>query len=358
MRLWEKYFLKELIKSFFLFLIIFYGLYVLIDYASHTSGANYHHTRLKPLELLIHYGCEFLVRAEILVPFALLISSVKLLCKLNANNEIVALLAAGYSKKRLITPLLVFALLITALMYLNLEVTFPKATKRLQKLDEKYVREKPAKNAKPIVHHLVLEDGSLLLFKQWNTKEKQFEEVFWIRSINELWKIGELNPYATPPKGYAIDRLKRSNEGELTLAFSAEQADFSDMRFNKKRLIDTIIPPEELSISELYTKRPRDDKELSEKESLILSAFYRKLAMPWLPLLVVLGVVPSCMFFSRHLPLFFIYAGSIFGLVAVYLIINAASVLGERQVLDPLVAIFTPFIALFLLLIVRFLLMK
>lgn len=322
------------------------------------SGANYHHTRLRPLELLIHYGCEFLVRAEILVPFALLIASVKLLCKHNANNELVALLAAGYSKKRLVTPLLGFALSITALMYLNLEVAFPQATKRLQRLDEKYAREKPAKNAKPLVHHLVLEDGSLLLFKEWNTAEKQFEEVFWVRSVNELWKIGELDPYATPPKGYTIDLLKRGNEGELTLAYSAEQADFNEMRFNRKRLIDTIVPPEELALTELYRKLPHSNQELNEKESLILSAFYRKLAMPWLPVLIVVGIAPSCLFFSRQLPLFFIYAGSIFGLVAVYLIINAATVLGERQVFDPFIATFTPFIALSLLLIVRFLRMK
>ncbi|KAF3361403.1 putative permease, YjgP/YjgQ family [Chlamydiales bacterium STE3] len=356
--IWEKYFLKELIKSFCLFLGIFYGLYVLIDYSSHMSGVNYHHTRLRLTELAFHYSCEFLVRSEILIPFALLIATVKVLCQFNTHNELVALLAAGYSKKRLIVPFLGFALLLTSFMFLNMEFAFPKATRRLQQLEEKYARERPSKYSKPIVHHLVLEDGALLLFKSWNPTMRRFEETFWIRSIDEIWKMALLYPYSKPPEGLSIDVLKRAPNGEIIVVNSMENAAIKELRFNKKRLMETITPPDELSISELAAKLPLNEKELGEKEALILTAFYRKLIMPWLPLLVVLGVATFCMTFTRQLPLFFIYSGSIFGLVAIYLIINAASVLGERQVLSPLTAILTPFACFSLVFIVRFMRMK
>lgn len=356
--IWEKYILKEILKSFCLFLAVFYGLYVLIDYSSHMSGANYHHTRLTFNELCIHYACEFLVRSEILMPFAFLIAAVKTLCQLNVHNEWVALLAAGFSKKRLLAPLLVVALLMTALMYVNLEISFPKATKRLQVLDEKYVREKPARNSKPIVHHLVLEDGSLLLFKQWNNLLKQFEETFWIRSIDEIWRIPQLKPYSNPPEATFIDILNRTKEGELALVKTVEKAAIHEMHFNKKRLIETITPPDELALSELAKKIPSGNALRSGKEAHLLSAFYHKLVMPWLSFLIILAAAPFCIQFTRSLPLFFIYAGSIFGLVAIYLIMNAATVLGERQVADPAVAIFTPFAVLSFLFIFRYLRMK
>lgn len=356
--IWERYILKEILKSFCLFLAIFYGLYILIDYSSHTSGANYHHTRLSIQELCTHYGCEFLVRSEILIPFAFLIASIKTLCKLNVHNEWVALLAAGFSKKRLLRPLLGFALLITALLYANLEISLPKATKKLQVLDEKYVREKPARNAKPLVHHLVLDDGSLLLFKHWNHHLKQFEETFWIRSIDEIWRISKLQPYTNPPSAEFVDILHRKEEGELTLVRTIEKEAIEGMRFNKKRLIETITPPDELALSELAKKIPSHNSLRSGKEAHLLSAFYHKLAMPWLAFLVVLGAAPFCIQFTRHLPLFFIYAGSIFGLVAMYLIMNAATVLGERQVAEPAIAIFAPFTFFAILFIFRYLRMK
>ena len=45
-KIWEKYFFCEFIKIFFLFLCCFYGLYVLIDYASHTSALPHHQVQI------------------------------------------------------------------------------------------------------------------------------------------------------------------------------------------------------------------------------------------------------------------------------------------------------------------------
>jgi len=358
LRIWEKYFFKEIFKVFFLFLAVFYGLYTLIDYTSHVSSAGHQHSHLHFGEFFLHYFCEFVVRAEILVPFALLIASVKVLCQLNQNNELIALLAAGYSKRRLLAPFISLGFLITALLFLNSEFLLPKATKRLLRLDEKYSREKSVNKVQSTVHQLTLEDGTTLLFMHWNPALEQFEEALWIRSIDEVWRMPRLKPRTAVPQGEFIDILKRSPKGLLTVAASFETKEIPEMLFNKKRLIETITPPDELALSELVQKLPQESRVKSEKEARILTAFYRKLALPFLPLLAVIGVAPFCMQFSRRLAVFFIYAGSIFGLVAIYIVINAAAVLGERQVLEPFTAIFAPFTFFAALFIFRFFRMK
>lgn len=351
--IWERYFLKELVKMFLLFLGIFYALYMLVDYSSHMGSVSHHHSKLDIQEFFLHYSSEFVVRAEILVPFALLIAFIKIFCELNIQNELVALLAAGYSKKRLLAPAISFALLITLSLYFNTEFLLPKASKKLQHLNERYVHKK--RHIKPIVRHVLLEDGTTLLFRFWNESLKKFEEALWVRSIDEIWHIKKLNPYTSPPTGEFIDILTRTKEGLLALSNSYPLKEIDNMRFNKKRLLETITPPHELALSALSKKLPGLNSLTSEKEARILTAFYRKMALPWLALLAVLAVAPSCLRFSRQFSVFFIYAAAIFGLLSLYLIMDAATVLGDRQVLTPLIAIFAPFTFFSFLFIFRFL---
>jgi lipopolysaccharide export system permease protein len=75
--IWERYFFKEFIKVFLLFLFCFYGLYILIDYASHTSALPHHQIQLHLYEVARYYLFVFASRAEILLPLALLIAFVK-----------------------------------------------------------------------------------------------------------------------------------------------------------------------------------------------------------------------------------------------------------------------------------------
>ena len=145
------------------------------------------------------------------------------------------------------------------------------------------------------------------------------------------------------PAGEFIDVLKRSSKGLLTVAASYENKELPELHFDKKRLLETITPADELALSELAKKLPRENHSKSEKEARIQTAFYIKLALPFLPLLAVMGVAPFCMHFSRRLAPFLIYTGAIFGLVSIYIMLNAAAVLGERQVLEPFTAIFAPF---------------
>jgi lipopolysaccharide export system permease protein len=96
-------------------------------------------------------------------------------------------------------------------------------------------------------------------------------------------------------------------------------------------------------MSDLRLKLPSRNAPLSEKEAKIQAQFFRKLLLPWLALLAVIGAAPFCVKVTRELNVYFIYAVSIFGLVFIYFLMNGATTLADRQVMDPYIALIVPF---------------
>lgn len=342
-KLWERYFLKETLKTFLLFIFCFYGLFVLIDYASHAASFHRGNNSFQWKTVGFYYLLEFVKRLEVLVPFALLLATVKTLTTMNVHNELVALMASGVKLKRLMRPFLVLGIFFTALLYLNTELLLPQVLKQIKHMDNARSLIKHKNRNQPIVRHLVLEDGSTLLFQNYDSAAENFFDAYWIKSVDSVYRIKFLFPNREQPHGRFVDLLKRSPSGELKLENSYVEKSFPEIKFNKQTLFETITSPEEQSYSQLWDKTPSMINPQSEKQSQLVTTYFYKLAMPWLCLLAVVGPMPYCVKFTRNLPLFYIYAWSIFGLVAFYIAMDAALVLGERQAVAPALAIWPVF---------------
>lgn len=352
--IWERYFLVEFIKVFLLFLFCFYGLYVLIDYASHTSALPHHQIQLRWQELSRYYLFVFASRAEILIPLALLIAFVKTVCTLNSHQELVALMAGGISLKVLMRPFVFIGLICMALLYLNEQILMPPALKKLRRMEDATKHQKVRHTPEVAVKHVILEDGSLLLFQLYDLAKEQFFDAYWIESVNSIYRIKFLSPQTSAPIGYFVDHLIRQPNGELLQQGAYKQYEFKKMRFNPEILQSTIMDPDVLSITELAAQQPASFIYLNEKESKMATAFYWKLLMPWLCLLAILAPAPICVRFSRQLPIFFIYVGCLFSLIAFYMLMDAAQVVAKRQVLPPIWAIGFPFLGIFCFFSYRF----
>jgi lipopolysaccharide export system permease protein len=116
------------------------------------------------------------------------------------------------------------------------------------------------------------------------------------------------------------------------------------MKFNPDLLQSTLIDPDTFSLSELLEELYDISSTPDEKESKLLTAFYWKLMMPWLCLFAILAPAPFCMTFSRNFSIFLVYVCSLFGLIAFYMLMDAAQVIAKRQVLTPFWAICGPFL--------------
>lgn len=341
--IWERYFLREIFKVLILFIGCFYGLYVLIDYSSHTSAA-YQHTHFRGLDLIIYYLCEFVRRADVLLPFALLIACTRTLLQLMLNSELVALMASGIPLKRLLRPFLAVGLLFTILIYLNNQYFLPAAAQELDRIEASY--SSLAKNKdkyRPSAQHIALDDNSTLLFQRYDAPGQRFFDAYWVRSADDVYRIKFLYPHGDVPIGNFVDHLQRDAEGKLTVSESFQTYPLNEMRFNRKKLRNTLTPPEEQSLINLWKQLPAPGNPLSEKQAQLSSAFYYKLVMPWLCLLAILIPIPFSVAFSRQMPVFSVYTIGILALVIFYLVMNASLILGGHQVFSPIAVIVLPF---------------
>lgn len=208
-QLWERYFLKEFAKIFFFFLFGFYGLYVLIDYASHTSSLAHHHVQIPFFELARYYLFIFSSRAEILIPLALLIAVCKTLISLNVHGELIALMASGFKLKTLLRPFLFAGFVAMILLYLNEQFLIPRALTKLRRIEDSTKHQRSRNSPKVAAHSMVLEDGSIFLFQSYDTAKEQFFDVYWIESLDSIYRIKYLAPELPHPTGYFVDHLTR-----------------------------------------------------------------------------------------------------------------------------------------------------
>lgn len=346
-KIWERYFLRQFIRMFFLFLFCFYGLYVLIDYASHTSALTHHHIQIAWNEVALYYLYIFASRAEILLPVALLIAFVYTICSLNTHHELVAFMASGFSLRRLMRPFIVLGLFGVLIMYANEQFLLPDALRKLRRIEDATKHKKRRHVLKMAVRHVILEDGSLLIFQDYDSSKERFFDVYWIQSIDHIYRMKYLSPSSPIPIGYFVDHLERQSNGEMFQKEAFPQLSFPEIKFNSDLLQSTLIEPDILSLTKLAEEAYYIPKFPNEKESKLLTTFYWKLMMPWLCLLAILAPAPFCVKFSRHLPVFFLYVCSLFGLIAFYMFMDAAQIVAKRQVIPPFWAICAPFLILF-----------
>jgi lipopolysaccharide export system permease protein len=233
-QIWERYFFKEIIKIFFFFLFCFYGLYVLIDYASHTSALPHHSSQIKWQELTRYYLFIFASRAEILIPLALLIATIKTLCSLNHSHEWVALMAGGFKTHTLLRPFLLVGLTGAMLIYINEQYLLPPALKKLRFIEDANKHQSHRNKLSLAARHLLLEDGSVLLFQSYDTAQERFFDAYWIQSADQIYRIKYLYPYLSVVTGRYVDHLERELNGELTLKESHAELSLPQIRFNSK----------------------------------------------------------------------------------------------------------------------------
>lgn len=342
-KIWERYFLFEFIKVFSLFLSCFYGLYILIDYASHTNAVPNFQIQIHGNHFIRYYFYVFASRLEILIPIALMIATIKTVSRLNTDRELVALMSSGQALQTLLRPFIQAAFFCMILVYLNEQFILPNALRKLRRIEDVTRQKKNQSLTNAAARHLVLENNSLLIFQAYDASKKHFFDAYWIESINHIYRIKYLEPFTdTSPVGRYVDKIVRQPNGELIQQASYPEYIFSDMRFNKEVLQSTIIEPDVLPIYQLVKEVIGLNHEMTEKESKLLTAFYWKLSMPLLCLIAVLLPLPFCVRFSRNFHVFFIYIGGLFGLIAFYLYLDAIQVVANRQIAPPLWAIFFP----------------
>lgn len=125
MRILDRYLVKGFLSPFTYCLALFSVLFVVVDSFNHLSDFLRHKTKI---EIILSYYLYLLPTLIVqMVPIASLVSILYILGTLSKHNEITAIKASGVSTKKILTPYLFMALVISFAVLLMNETVVPRA---------------------------------------------------------------------------------------------------------------------------------------------------------------------------------------------------------------------------------------
>lgn len=348
--IFQRYIFKEASKVFFLFLFSFFLLYILIDYSLHAQDFAMNH-KIQIGHLLTYYGAQFVKRADLLLPLALLVATLKVLFGMNVKGELVALQSCGVCIQKILRPLFILGICATLFNGACSQWWLPKSVEYLT-----YFRKEKIKTTSLLhqpIHILNLKEGSKILYG--SKTESRYEDVFWIVSANELWHMQQLSQNLSQgPLGSYVDHFKRSPSGLFEKIASFETRCFTPFYLEQECAGKTVLPLDSRSISDLALMALRPNALKGYLSAQIQTHLFLKLVMPFLSLLVLFATAPLALTHGRKLPLFFTYTLTLFSFISFCALLNSAVILAESSTLSPYIAILAPFTFCFLFFWVRY----
>lgn len=348
-KIWQRYLFQEILTIFFLFLGCFYSLYALIDYSLHMQDFM-QDAKVTFSHILFYYLFEFIKRADLLIPLAVLITTIKVLFALNTKGELVALRASGLSVKAILRPFLYLAGSLALFNYISNEWILPSSLSFVDRFQEQHWKSASKENH---LYTLSLPDQSTLVYRAQDPQKQLLTDVFWLRNADEIWRIKSLFYDPKQPTGFFVDQLKRSDKGYFEKAESFEKYPFALFGMDHLENCKTVISLENQKISTLFKKLRQ--KSLSPYEyPAALSYFLLKMIMPLLSVLVVIAIAPFCINHRRSFPVFVTYALALFGFIAFFTLLDAAVILSKNETISAFYAILCPFFICFSLFSYRY----
>lgn len=347
LKIWQKLILKKSFKFIIFFLLSIYILYFIIDFSSHSTKVF--SKNIKVIDSILYYFHSFVINLNLFLFFAFLLSIIKIIYKMNFKNEILSLQTSGVSFLKLSYPIFFVAFIISSISFLNLEFLTPKSSKYIEDFKNSYTRSEKRKKKKKHINSILLENGTKLVYQKYLPKENKLYDIFFIKSINDIFYIKYLDISKNPKKGFFVDHFIRKNN-KLEKKESFKEYDFSFDKI-KSSSFDLI---ENRSISTLFSQL-FEKKFISLKEkSEIMSHLNYKLAIIFFPFLITLSIFPICLKFSKKNLFFIITSISSFFYIAFYSFIDSMLILAENRVASPFLLIWTPMILFFLFFSIKF----
>jgi lipopolysaccharide export system permease protein len=341
--LWQRYLYKETFKTLLLALFCLFALFAVIDYSVHMRGFL-RIKQISPLMILAYYSLQFVKHLDILLPLALLVSTIKVLRSMSERHELLALQAAGVPTMKIAAPFVRIAILFVVCNFCLTEFFLPASTKYTEHFQTTHLK-RPALE-KNRLRVLELKDGSRLAFQRFDKKTNTFHDLFWVKSSDDLWRIKTMtldtnNPKA-PPLCRFVDHIVRGSDGGLHKVDSHEEISLKELKPGSYQLKKHQDPYESYSLSKLFKLLFKKNSERAE----ITAELFMKSIRPFLSLLAILAIVPFCMHYSRLSSPMPLYTLGIFGTIAYYVTIHAGGILTQNQITSSWLCLVLPFLFL------------
>jgi len=337
MRILDKYITKRLSSVYLFILLVFIGLYFVIDAFSTLSDVL---KNKPPFFILIQYYIQSLPLIIIRVsPIALLISALYTFGELNKSNEIISIRVSGLSVLRISFPVIFIAFLLSVVIFSLQENVLIKSEKKVTDIKMKFIKKKLDNAAEE--KNLAFVSGNKILFvEKFSPKDKILYNVM----IFEKGKKERIERKITAKKviykdgvwiakdiiEYILDQ--GGNIVGLPLMSDTKKIDLNeeprDLIFKKSKFSSLLNLRREINSLKRIGA--------SEKLSNLIIDYYQKIAEPFSHLFLVIGILPIALEVKkRKVALSSLGIGFIFGF-GYYAISSFAIALGKSGIILPI----------------------
>lgn len=343
-KLWQRFFILESLRFFFLFLLAIFLFFDILDFS--VNGMRLlTYSRVSTLDIITYYFHYFIKFADLFLPLTMLFTVIKVLGGLNLKNELIALEVSGISKRKLTLPFFYISIALCFFSYLNHEFFYPISVKYIDNFKELHLK-KNIKKKKKDLNAFLLKDHSRIVCRHLSKEGKGFYNLYWIKNKEEIWHMSELNLATLPHKAKEVHIFKKDKndlfkETEHHPSFYFDNYSFL---FEKDSGQEAF---ENLPLSHLFKLANKKCYSSLKEKADLLTQLNCNMARPLFSLLVVLGLTPLCLKFSRNFPIFLISAIALFFFILFYTIFDAATILSENEVLPAPIIIWKPLLLSF-----------
>ncbi len=339
MRILDRYILKNVISTYLFILLVFIGLYFIIDIFSNLSDIL---KTKPPIDKLIQY---YLFSLPLIIktvsPFSLLIAALYIFGELNKNNEIISIRTSGMSMLRIAFPVIFFAFFISILVFGLQEKVLIHSQRKVENIKSKHLKEDVLNVSEE--HNLAFTSGNKIFFAQRFIPKKQLLENIIIFMENDEREIVKkiIAKTITYEYGFWIGR-------EVMEYGLDKEGNISDVPVSMPaKTIDLEEEPKELilkkSIFAQYSSLPQLKKEIKRLKKVqadnllnnLVIDYHQKIAEPFSHLFLVIGILPLALEIKkRKVALSSLAVGFIFGFIY-YCLSSFSIALGKSGVILP-----------------------
>lgn len=237
----DKYIIKKFLTTFLFVVLIFTLIAIVIDFSEKVE--EYIDENLSAEQVISEYYVNFILFINgMLWPLFVLISVIFFTSRMASNSEIISMLNAGMSFRRLMLPYMVAACSIAGLHLFANHVVIPIANKEMFTFIHKYVAKEQDKGKRTDIHMFISPTAKIYVreyHKRDNIGKKfrleQFEDnelKTLIKSERAIWK-GELQKWHfTNFRAFTLNkknkRFEETNFGNIDTAFHYQTVAFNN----------------------------------------------------------------------------------------------------------------------------------
>lgn len=304
MRILDRYIIKHISSGYLFILLVFVGLYFIIDIFSNLSDILESKT---PLAIIIQYYLYSLPLIILRVsPFSLLIGTLYTFGELNKNNEIVSFRSAGLSLLRIASPVILFALLISIIAFFIQEKILIYSQKEVENIKLHFIKKSEFITTEE--KNLAFTSENMIFFaEKFIPKEKRLYRVIIFqededRNINKkifceniiyqygFWIAKNVISYNLDKDGNIVDTPINIGVKKIKLKEKPEELIF------KKSIFAQFY-----SLNNLKKEINRLAKVKAKNLLVTLTIdYYQKMAEPFSHFFLVIGVLPLALEIKRR----------------------------------------------------------